>query len=790
MPEQAIYSGKRATDRTRMQIRIRGAVQGVGFRPFVYRLARELGLSGFVRNTLHGLSIEVEGEEKSVRDFVTQLQRQPPPHAVLHSVQTSEIPANGAEPFSIETSQHDGKLSANVLPDLAVCDECLAEMQNPQDRRTGYPFINCTHCGPRFTIIEAMPYDRPNTSMKQFAMCPQCQAEYADPMHRRFHAQPTACAQCGPNVELWDATGRPLSEKQAAITEATRMLADGQIVAVKGLGGFHLLVDARNDAAVQTLRRRKHREEKPLALMFPNLNSVRTVCELSELEERLLTQAASPIVLLKKKEAGQIAGSVAPGNPNLGAMLPYTPLHHLLLSQLRFPVVATSGNCSDEPIVTDETEALSRLRNIADAFLVHDRPIVRHADDSIMRVVNGAPQILRRARGMAPLPISVQQDLPEIIAVGGHLKNSVAFARGHQVFMSQHIGDLDTPEAVAAFEQVINDLQRLLNFEPVAVACDQHPDYVSTRFARTLGVPVLPIQHHHAHIVSCMAENQITAPVLGIAWDGTGYGSDGTIWGGEFLLSTADKFQRVAHLRTFPLPGGDQAAHEGWRTACGMLHDLFGDKLWDLDLPPVNAASPKADVFEQMLARQVNSPRSSAVGRLFDAVAALIGLKQNSSFEGQAAMLLEFAADGNRREFYPFEMSSTKPIVLDWRPMVEAIVCDVQAKTAVSDIAVKFHNTLVEMMAKVARSIDTTHKIVMTGGCFQNKRLTEHAYHRLTSEGFEVYQHRQVPPGDGGLALGQAMAAAAMLQKQEMTNSVNGRTYHVSGHSGTGQRVV
>lgn len=762
--DQKLLSANAVGNRIRLYIRIRGAVQGVGFRPFVYRLARERDLSGCVRNTLHGLTIEVEGQEPSVRDFVSKL-RQPPPHAVLTSLETFEIPANGAGPFSIETSQHDGKLSANVLPDLAVCSDCLAEMQNPQDRRTGYPFINCTHCGPRFTIIEAMPYDRPNTSMKQFEMCPECQAEYSDPAHRRFHAQPTACAQCGPKVELRDAVGRPLSEKQEAITDAGRMLAAGQIVAVKGLGGFHLLVDARNDAAVQTLRRRKHREEKPLALMFPGLDSVHAVCHVSDLEERLLTQAASPIVLLKKKEAEQIAESVAPGNPYLGVMLPYTPLHHLLLSQLRFPVVATSANLSDEPIVTDETEAAHRLHNIADAFLVHDRPIVRHADDSVVRVMTGAPQILRRARGLAPLPISVQQNLPEVIAVGGHLKNSVAFTRGHQVFLSQHIGDLDTPEAIAAFEQVIHDFQKLFNFEPQAVACDRHPDYVSSRFAKTMGWPVLPIQHHHAHVVSCMAENQITEAVLGIAWDGTGYGSDGTIWGSEFLLSTTDDFQRLAHLRPFPLPGGDKAAREGWRTACGMLYDLFGDRLWDLDLPAVNTARPVAAVLEQMLARHLNCPRSSAAGRLFDAVAAIIGVKQSSGFEGQAAMLLEFAAHGRSRESYPFDMSTTEPVVLDWRPLLTAIVRDIQAKTTTSDIAVKFHTTLIEMMVKVARAIGAPRKIVLTGGCFQNRRLTEHAYHRLTSEGFEVYLHHQAPPGDGGLALGQAVAAAAKLQQ-------------------------
>lgn len=787
-----------AAKTARLRIRINGAVQGVGFRPFVYRLAQGLHVSGFVRNTTQGLLIEVEGSEEALRNFVHKVKSEHPQHASLHTVFCEEIAPRGSANFVIHSSDSDGELSLSVLPDLALCPACLHEMNAPQDHRYRYPFINCTDCGPRFSILTALPYDRPNTSMRSFEMCPRCRTEYEDPLNRRFHAQPVACPECGPQIALWDAAGRVLSEKEPALLQAAALLREGKILAVKGLGGFHLMIDARNDAAVQRLRLRKHREEKPFALMFPDLECIKHVCMISPMEEELLLSSSAPIVLAKRKAQRaerlstfdtqnsifDISFSVAPNNPYLGVMLPYTPLHHLLMKELRFPVVATSGNRSDEPIVTDEGEAVHRLRGIADAFLVHNRPIVRHTDDSIVRVLAGAPRLLRRARGYAPLPISIGMSLPPILAVGGHLKNTVAFARDNRVFLSQHIGDLDMPEAVAAFEQVIRDLQQLLGFRPQAVACDLHPDYASTQFARKMNLPLISVQHHYAHVVSNMAENNLEGTVLGIAWDGAGYGSDGAIWGGEFLLSDLTHFNRAAHLRTFPLPGGDRVAREGWRCALGVLHEIFGEKTWQLRSPALEPARPFAAILKQMLARGVNAPRTSSAGRLFDAVAALTNIAQTSTFEGQAAMMVEFACLSGRparppvgtdewatiqttQDSYPFQLTAIRPAILDWEPMIRQILDELENEVPAAEIAAKFHNTLVEMMVAVARHVNMK-RVVLTGGCFQNRLLTERAVARLQAEGFTVFLHQQVPPGDGGLALGQAVAAGLQLSCDEV----------------------
>lgn len=622
--------------------------------------------------------------------------------------------------------------------------------------------------------------------MKKFTMCPACQKEYDDPHDRRFHAQPNACPSCGPQLELWDVKGNVLSKYHEALLQAAKVIRTGKILALKGNGGFQLLVDSRNEDAVMRLRKRKHREEKPLALMYSSLKPIRADCRISALEERLLLSPESPIVLLERKTEvlhpqSTLAASVAPQNLYLGVMLPYSPLHHLLLRELEFPVVATSGNLSDEPICIDEHEAVERLGAIADAFLVHDRPIVRHVDDSVARVMLGRELVLRRARGYAPLPIHLQEMLPQILAVGAHIKNTVALSVGNDIFISQHIGDLETKEANFAFHRVIADFQRLYEATPEYVACDLHPNYLSTKYAQELGTPVISVQHHFAHVMSCMAENELQPPVLGVSWDGTGYGLDDTIWGGEFLLVNEKSFDRIAHFRPFKLPGGEAAIKQPRRIALGVLYEIFGESVFQQkDLIPVQNF-PKSELLllQQMLEKGINSPITTSAGRLFDAVAAIAGLRQQVYFEGQAAMELEFAiGDELTVETYPFRISDwgfradastiTTPlsainnpqsaIVVDWQPMILAIVKDVQHGQAIRIISAKFHNTLVEIIVDIARTLGA-QKIVLTGGCFQNKYLTERAVQRLLEEDFKPYWHQRVPPNDGGIALGQVMAA-------------------------------
>lgn len=748
----------------RLSVTVRGAVQGVGFRPFVHKIATRLGLTGWVKNSSQGVFIEVEGGREILDTFLTRLHAEKPPLAYFQSVETAFLDATGAHDFKILASDDSGAKIAVVLPDAAVCADCVREIYDPLDRRFRYPFTNCTNCGPRYSIIEAIPYDRPHTSMKKFRMCEACWTEYNDPNDRRFHAQPNACPTCGPRLGFWDRAGCDLSQLDDPLLAAAQSLREGEIVAVKGLGGFHLMVDARNSAAVRELRRRKHREEKPLAVMFPDLESIEEACKLSEQKIRILTSPASPIVLLEKRFGSDaVCEDVAPGNPYLGAMLPYTPLHHLLMSELGFPVVATSGNLSDEPICIDEHEAVERLRDIADHFLVHDRPIVRHVDDSIVRIVMNRPVVLRRARGYAPLPVVLAMPGQPAIAVGGQMKNAMAISSGDQVFVSQHIGDLDSGPAYAAFNRVISDLENLFETEPAIVAHDLHPDYRSTQWTRGTCLRKVPVQHHYAHVLSCMAENEITAPALGIAWDGTGYGTDGTIWGGEFLRIKAGGFERFAHFRTFALPGGDSAIREPRRSALGLLYSVFSENAFEFfDLETIKAFSPaELNVIRRMLSRGINCPVTSSVGRLFDAIASLIGIRQVNGYEGQAAMELEFIADRRTAEHYPFTVETNDgAAVIDTDKMVRSILRDREDKVWPSVISSRFHNTLVETMVSVAR-LSGEKKIALSGGCFQNKLLTELAVTRLRSEGFKVYWHQRIPPNDGGIALGQLAAIAA-----------------------------
>jgi hydrogenase maturation protein HypF len=787
MRESAAGELTAATGRTR--VFVRGAVQGVGFRPFVFRLATELGLTGWVNNSAQGVDVEVEGPADRRQEFLLRLERERPPHSFLQSLEAVHLDAVGYAGFEIRDSAPGGEVQALVLPDLATCEDCRREVFDPANRRHRYPFTNCTHCGPRFSLIEALPYDRARTSMRGFRMCAACQAEYDDPQDRRFHAQPNACPACGPQLALWDPAGQVLAEADAALRAAVAALRTGRIVAVKGLGGFHLLVRAADDAAVQRLRARKHREEKPLALMAPSFAAVASWCRVDPLEARVLQSPEAPIVLLGRGAGAGVAASVAPGNPTLGVMLPYTPLHHLLLADLGEGVVATSGNRSDEPICIDAQEARRRLAGIADLFLVHDRPIVRHVDDSVVRVVLGRELVLRRARGYAPLPVRVRDSLPPTLAVGAHLKNTVALGRGRNVFLSQHLGDLETVAAFAAFEQAIGDLSRLFAMKPERVMADAHPDYLATKHARKSGQPVVCVQHHYAHILACMAENDLGAPLLGVAWDGTGFGTDGTVWGGEFLRVTPEAVERVGHLRLFRLPGGDQAVKEPRRSALGLLYALWGDAAFEHhELAPIRAFEPaERQALQRMLASGLQAPLTSSAGRLFDAVAALVGLRQRARFEGQAAMDLEFALEpGDSEEVYPVKLDALgagelvsdrtlapcavhdecqafrcPPItyVVDWAPMLERLLADLAAGVPVWEIAAKFHNTLAAAIVSVARQVGEP-RVALSGGCFQNKYLLERAVRELRDAGFSPYWHQRVPPNDGGIALGQAVAAA------------------------------
>ncbi len=751
----------------RAHIVIRGVVQGVGFRPYVYRLAQELHLYGYVQNSIHGVIIEIEGSQEHIDTFLIRFPKEIPPLASLHEMSVQYLDPSGYASFVIVESNSEGKASTLILPDITTCPDCLEEIFNPSQRRYLYPFSNCTNCGPRFSIIESLPYDRSNTTMKQFTMCDDCRKEYENPRDRRFHAQPIACPVCGPHIELWDRTGRVLGIHHNALMQAVKFIQSGNIVAVKGMGGFHLMTDVRNEKAILTLRERKGREEKPFALMFPAIKNIQDECEVSLLEEKILQSPESPIVLIRRKSGqSEIAQSVAPSNPYLGVMLPYTPLHHILLKELGIPVVATSGNYSDEPICIDEHEALKRLNGIADYFLVHNRPIKRHVDDSIVRSVAGREMIVRRARGYAPLPpVRVTNQRSGILAVGAHQKNTISLSTDHNVFTSQHIGDLETPEAYDAFTHVINDFQTLYNVKPDSIICDLHPDYLSTKYAEKTGIRVEHVQHHYAHIASCMAEHNLSGQVLGVSWDGTGYGLDTTIWGGEFLLTTERSFNRVATFRTFPLPGGELAVKQPRRSALGILFETFGEKILQRkDLLPLQQFSIlELKILSAMIDRKINSPYTSSIGRLFDAIASIIGVRHICSFEGQSAMELEFLTlDNTDRSYYPIKISESGnngvPYVVDWEPWILNIIDDVKKNELPTVIATKFHNTLSEATIEIAKRVNEK-RVILSGGCFQNVYLLEHTIQRLNEEGFEPFWHRLVPTNDGGISLGQVYAS-------------------------------
>ncbi len=740
--------------RARLRLNVRGAVQGVGFRPFVYRLARQNALHGFVLNSSWGVVIEVEGDPAGLDLFVSRLDRDKPEAAQIGSLEILRLAPLGDTRFTIRESDAGEAKTAVILPDRATCAACRAEIADRGNRRFGYPFTNCIDCGPRYSILRGIPYDRPNTTMSVFTLCPACRREYGDPSDRRFHAQPNACPTCGPRLRLADAAGAPLAGDP--IDGAASIILAGRILALKGIGGFQLLADATRADSVARLRLLKRREEKPFAVMFPSVEAARESCVVEPLEESLLQDAAAPIVLLRPRGDTDLAREVSMSSPYVGALLPYSPLHHLLLRRLSRPVVATSGNRSEEPIATENAEALDRLGGIADAFLWHDRPIARPCDDSVAHVVAGRGVVLRRARGYAPLPILARRPLPRILALGAHLKSAVAIAVGRQMILGQHVADLDGEEARRGFRRAIDDLCGLYAFSPEIVACDLHPDYFSTRHAESLGLPLVRVQHHEAHLAACAADNDVQDPYLGVAWDGTGYGPDGTIWGGEFLAWNGQAFTRVARLRPFALVGAESAVRDGRRSAYGLLHQVYGRAASER-LP---LTEEERAVFPALVERGLNTPWTSSVGRLFDAVAAIAGIATHSRFEGQAAMRLE-AVIGEARgaDAYPVLVAEGEPLEIDWRPLIAAAAEDAAGGRGVDRIALRFHNALVESIVECARRAGLS-RVVLSGGVFQNGYLTENALARLEALGFRVFVSRRVPPNDGGIALGQIVLAA------------------------------
>ena len=777
----ALQSPIGSDQRERIQLAIRGTVQGIGFRPFVFRLAQDLSLGGWVANTPQGTLLELEGTQKNLQAFQKRITAELPPTGNIQAMTSTHIPIIGQRSFFIHPSQGDVQTQSVMSPDLATCEVCLQDMKNPQSRRYRYPFTTCAQCGPRFSIALRLPYDRFNTTMHQFLFCNDCQREYDDPSDRRFHAETIACPSCGPQVELWNQNGDLLVQREMALPAASEIVRHGGILAVKGLGGFQLWVLAESSASLQRLRQRKHRPTKPFAVLFPSLEYLEQHCIIAPDESDLLTSPAAPIVLIRKRAISTLAWNVSPNNPYVGAMLPHTPLHHLLMNDLLIPVIATSGNRSEEPLVIDEQDAVERLHGIADAFLVHNRPIVRPVDDSIVQVVNKKCLMRRRARGYVPTPLAVEagfdaaQRLSPILAVGGHLKNTVAVTSGNQIIVSQHIGDLSTPEASTQFERTIADLLTLFHLTPQAISCDNHPDYRSSRFAHQFGeqhnIPVIPIQHHHAHIAACRAEHGLHDPVLGVAWDGAGFGLDETMWGGEFLLCDDTEFTRLAHVRPFRLPGGEVCMREPRRVALALLYEVFGENVFERDLPPLQSLElHMTRSLIALLNKDVHCPITTSIGRLFDAVSALLGLSQVASFEGEAAMALEFLAGSEMEHTHPQlyriplepQHESQGPWMADWRPLISAIVRDISEQKMPSTIALGFHQALAMLIADVAERIQC-HQIVLSGGVFQNAVLLKLSEAELIRRGFTVYFPQKFPCNDGGLPLGQAMTTITSL---------------------------
>lgn len=747
----------------RKKINVQGIVQGVGFRPFIFNLAESYKLTGFVSNTSQGVIIEVEGGINQIDQFIADIKLKAPPLAVITAINSQRIIPTGVTGFNIVKSDSNENISTLISPDVAVCDDCLSELFDLNDRRYHYPFINCTNCGPRYTIIDNIPYDRPFTSMKHFKMCADCQAEYDDPTNRRFHAQPNACPKCGPQVKLFDSKQK-LQNVDNVITTTREKLKDGKITAIKGLGGFHLAVDATNNDMVQRLRKLKGRDEKPFAIMVRNLAIARQLCQISKDEEKSLKSIVAPILLLKKMPDCQIAESVAPGNEYLGMMLPYTPLHHVLFEKLDIPLVMTSANYSEEPICIDNDEAFERLKSIVDYFLIHNRDIYLRSDDSVAIHLANKLRYLRRSRGIVPQPIFVKSAGSPVLAVGGELKNTICLLKDDKAIVSQHIGDLENIEAYNFFKMTIEHLQRIFDVKPELIIHDMHPQYFSTQWAKERpDIQTIAVQHHHAHLAACMAENQLTEPVIGIIMDGTGYGTDGTIWGGEILIGDYTNFDRFAHFEPMPLPGGDAAIKSPWRTAVSYLHKTFDSSMPNLPFIDNHDIEP----IVEMVDKNINSPLTSSCGRLFDAVAAMSGGRQTIRYEAQAAIeLMQTFESTNVRPFsFIIEHKNDRREIL-LQPIIRSVVRSIQNNESFSKISSRFHTTLIQIyleVAKEARNETGIDQIVLSGGVFQNMILFEHTILALKKENFKVYTHSQVPTNDGGISLGQAMIGRKFL---------------------------
>ncbi len=751
----------------RTRLTLGGVVQGVGFRPFIYRLARAHSLAGFIRNHAGGVEIELEGPASAIAQFRIRLETESPPHATPQILSTTPLSSAGAQEFIIAPSAPG---PAIPTPDLALCDDCKSDTDNPANRRHLYPFTSCTNCGPRFSIVHSLPFDRARTSMRDFPQCDACEAEYADPSNRRFHAQTNACPACGPRLTWCDAAGQTLAPA-SVLAAAAAALRQGATIALKGLAGFQLLTLASNHAAVARLRTRKSRPRKPFAVMAPSLAAAEELATITPTERAFLTSPAAPIVLLRAKPTAAIATNVAPANPYLGLMLPSTPLHHLLLRELKAPIVATSGNPPGAPIIADNAEALRDLAPIADFFLLHDRDIIHPADDSVLLITNNREQILRRARGFAPLPIPHPSITRPILALGAQQKSALAVAAFGQIFPAPHIGDLDTPAARARLAAHIATFPALLGITPEAVACDLHPDYASTRAARQTSLPLTHVPHHLAHVLSAMAEHRLSPPLLGVVWDGTGLGTDGTIWGGEFLALDGPTYHRAAHLLPFRLPGAEAAIREPRRAALGVLHAIHGDSAHSAHFPRAEHA-----ILSAMLTSGLQSPLTTSAGRLFDAAASLLGLCQRSSFEGEAAMALEFAALKSRISIaLPAAelVNHQDRLIIDWRPTLAALIA--ASHHGVPNLAAAFHEALAQAILAVALRLGY-NRILLTGGCFQNRILTERTTKLLREAGLTPYSSHQIPCNDGGLAVGQIIFAASPMNEENPHVPGNPRT--------------
>jgi hydrogenase maturation protein HypF len=778
----------------RRGVKVRGVVQGVGYRPFVYRLALEEGLAGFIGNDTDGVTIEIEGPEERLEAFLDRLQTEAPPLSRIDSVTVRELAVVGDSGFRIVASEVLGRVSTGIPADAATCPDCLRELLDPRDRRYRYPFLNCTNCGPRFTITRRIPYDRPQTSMAKFTMCPECQREYDDPLNRRFHAQPNACWVCGPRVWLAQTDGSDSASGDEAVEQTIQLLTAGKIVAIKGIGGFHLSVDANNQAAVMRLRERKRRYGKPLAVMVRDLEAARLVCVLTAEEEALLLTPARPIVLARRREDCGIADAVAPGIPWLGVYLPYAPLQHLLFADARVrALVMTSANLTEEPIAIDNEEARARLGGIADAFLMHDREILQRCDDSVAAVVDGAPQLIRRARGFVPMGVALPFDTPPLLAVGGHLKNVFALARGRFAYQSQHLGDLENLTGLEFFKESLDHLMRTFEIEPRTVVHDLHPGYLSTQWAKEWAqersLPLIAVQHHHAHVAGCMAEHGLAGKVIGLALDGTGYGSDGKIWGGEVLIASLAGFERFAHLEYVPMPGGEAAIKEPWRMALGHLSAAGFDVGSAETLAFAGATENEARVLARMMERGVNAPLTSSLGRLFDAVAAVVLRRRVVDYEAQAAIELEGIAldepcelvepddvPGYAMELIGGDWDVREPVRMSVAPLWRELVNDLRNDVSKEQIAERFHVGVAEGFVRavvLARAATGIAQVALSGGCMHNRRLARLLRSGLETEGFEVYQHRNVSPGDGGLSYGQIAVAAATLSQPQLSGDAH-----------------